>query len=39
MDKTLSTDLISREAAVRETPTVTWWRPLPDPPEKKKEER
>ena len=22
-----------------ETPTVTWWRPLPDPPEKKKEER
>ena len=22
-----------------ETPTVSWWRPLPDPPEKKKEER
>ena len=22
-----------------ETPTVTWWRLLPDPPEKKKEER
>lgn len=22
-----------------ETPTATWWRPLPDPPEKKKEER
>lgn len=22
-----------------ETPTVTWWMPLPDPPEKKKEER
>ena len=22
-----------------ETPTGTWWRPLPDPPEKKKEER
>ena len=22
-----------------ETPTVTWWLPLPDPPEKKKEER
>ena len=21
-----------------ETPTVTWWRPLPDPPEKKKED-
>ena len=22
-----------------ETPVVSWWRPLPDPPEKKKEER
>lgn len=22
-----------------EAPKVTWWRPLPDPPEKKKEER
>lgn len=22
-----------------ENPSVTWWRPLPDPPEKKKEER
>ena len=30
---------IIEQCELWETPTVSWWRPLPDPPEKKKEER